>query len=52
VAVLVNGLGSYTLTRTLPLEKRTHTRFVVTSKKKVEPRELYDWYVKRGETEG
>ena len=34
------------------LEKGTNTRFVVTSKKKEEPRELYDWYVKRGEAEG
>ncbi|MDP8972528.1 MAG: IS1380 family transposase [Actinomycetota bacterium] len=34
------------------LEKGTNTRFVVTSKKKEEPKKLYDWYVKRGEAEG
>lgn len=34
------------------LEKGTNTRFVVTSKKEEEPRELYDWYVERGEAEG
>jgi hypothetical protein len=34
------------------LEKGTNTRFVVTSKKKGEPRKLYGWYVKRGEAEG
>lgn len=33
-------------------EKGTNTRFVVTSKKKEEPRKLYDWYVGRGEAEG
>jgi hypothetical protein len=34
------------------LEKGTNTRFVVTSKKKEKPKELYDWYVRRGEAEG
>lgn len=34
------------------LEKGTNTRFVVTSKKKEEPKRLYDWYIKRGEAEG
>jgi hypothetical protein len=34
------------------LAKGTNTRFVVTSRKKEEPKELYDWYVKRGEAEG
>ncbi len=33
------------------LEKGTNTRFVVTSRAD-EPRTLYDWYVRRGETEG
>ncbi len=34
------------------LEKGTNTRFVVTSKRKEEPKGLYDWYVRRGEAEG
>ena len=33
------------------LEKGTNTRFVVTSHRN-EPRKLYDWYVRRGESEG
>jgi hypothetical protein len=33
------------------LEKGTNTRFVVTSRSD-EPRKLYDWYVRRGESEG
>jgi hypothetical protein len=33
------------------LEKGTNTRFVVTSRPD-RPEELYDWYVRRGETEG
>lgn len=33
------------------LEKGTNTRFVVTSRTG-EPKELYDWYVRRGEAEG
>jgi Transposase DDE domain group 1 len=33
------------------LEKGTNTRFVVTIRTD-EPKELYDWYVKRGEAEG
>lgn len=32
--------------------KGRNTRFVVTSRRDGEPRELYDWYVGRGETEG
>lgn len=37
--------------KTEVLEKGTNTRFVVTSRTD-EPKELYDWYVKRGEAEG
>jgi hypothetical protein len=33
-------------------EKGTNTRFVVTDRRAGEPKELYDWYVRRGETEG
>ena len=33
-------------------EKGTNTRFVVTSRRGDGPKELYDWYVRRGETEG
>jgi len=33
------------------LEKGTNTRFVVTSRSD-EPKQLYDWYVRRGEAEG
>lgn len=33
-------------------QKGTNTRFVVTSRRREAPEELYDWYVKRGETEG
>lgn len=33
------------------LEKGENTRFVVTSRRD-EPRKLYDWYVRRGESEG
>lgn len=34
-------------------QKGTNTRFVVTSRRRGEaPKELYDWYVGRGETEG
>jgi DDE family transposase len=33
------------------LEKGTNTRFVVSSRSD-EPKELYDWYVRRGEAEG
>jgi hypothetical protein len=33
------------------LEKGTNTRFVVTSRSD-EPKELYDWYIRRGEAEG
>jgi len=33
-------------------QKGRNTRFVVTSRRGKEPRELYDWYVGRGETEG
>jgi hypothetical protein len=34
------------------LEKGENTRFVVTSHRGDEPRKLYDWYVRRGESEG
>jgi len=34
------------------MEKGRNTRFVVTSHRGGEPRELYDWYVRRGEAEG
>jgi hypothetical protein len=34
------------------MEKGTNTRFVVTSRRHGEPEGLYDWYVRRGETEG
>jgi hypothetical protein len=34
------------------MEKGTNTRFVVTSRRDEEPKELYDWYVRRGEAEG
>lgn len=34
------------------LEKGTNTRFVVTSRRDYGPKELYDWYVRRGEAEG
>jgi hypothetical protein len=34
------------------LEKGTNTRFVVTSRPDEPPQKLYDWYVRRGETEG
>ncbi len=33
------------------LEKGTNTRFVVTSRSD-EPKQLYDWYIRRGEAEG
>jgi hypothetical protein len=33
-------------------QKGRNTRFVVTSRRGEAPRELYDWYVGRGETEG
>ncbi len=33
-------------------EKGTNTRFVVTSRRGEPPEGLYDWYVRRGETEG
>jgi hypothetical protein len=34
------------------MEKGTNTRFVVTSRREAGPKELYDRYVRRGETEG
>ncbi len=34
------------------MEKGANTRFVVTSRRTGGPKELYDWYVRRGETEG
>jgi hypothetical protein len=34
------------------LERGTNTRFVLTSNNKEQPKELYDWYVRRGEAEG
>lgn len=34
------------------MEKGTNTRFVVTSRRDDGPKELYDWYVRRGEAEG
>ena len=34
------------------MERGANTRFVVTSSRSDGPKELYDWYVRRGETEG
>jgi Transposase DDE domain group 1 len=34
------------------LEKGTNTRFVVTTRSNDQPKELYDWYVRRGKAEG
>lgn len=34
------------------MEQGTNTRFVVTSRRSAKPKELYDWYVRRGEAEG
>ncbi len=34
------------------MEQGANTRFVVTSRRITRPKELYDWYVRRGETEG
>ncbi len=34
------------------MEQGTNTRYVVTSRRGDRPKELYDWYVRRGEAEG